>query len=152
MHYRFIGKAISIVEPWASAVVFAGKDIENRPKRLRYRGPIALHASQRWWPEDLDRKIGIPGQGSRVRLEELILSGRRRYGLPPFDAAETRGHVIGLGMLVGCLERSRSPWFGGKYGWQLAGVVPIEPVPFKGKLNLWPCRFDYRPLVPQSRP
>ncbi len=153
MRYQFSGKAISIVEPWAAAVVFAGKDIENRPKRLRYRGPVAIHASKRWWPESLDKKIRSGADGERTRLEDLIRLGRRRYGLDPFDPTETRGHIIGLGMLVDCVERSKSPWFeaGTNYGWVLAGVIPIKPIPRNGALGLWPCEFEYEPCALRPR-
>jgi hypothetical protein len=50
-------------------------------------------------------------------------------------------------MLVDCLEKSSSTWWGrGDMAWVIAGVVPIEPIPWRGKLNLWDCRFKYRPL------
>jgi len=38
-------KAISLQQPWAWAILHAGKDVENRRWNTRYRGPIAIHAS-----------------------------------------------------------------------------------------------------------
>ena len=39
-------KAISIRQPWAWAIVHAGKDIENRDWSTRYRGPVCIHAAK----------------------------------------------------------------------------------------------------------
>lgn len=37
----FRGKAITMIQPWASAIAFAGKDIENRSWYSHYRGALA---------------------------------------------------------------------------------------------------------------
>lgn len=37
-------KAITVRQPWAWAIVHAGKDIENRTQAWSYRGPLAIHA------------------------------------------------------------------------------------------------------------
>lgn len=44
-------KAISIQQPWAWAILHAGKDVENRTWRTTYRGPVAIHASKAVDPE-----------------------------------------------------------------------------------------------------
>jgi hypothetical protein len=49
-------------------------------------------------------------------------------------------------MIVDCVEKSSSPWFGGEWGWVLTGIVPIEPVFRVGALSTWDCKFKYRPL------
>ena len=51
--YHFDGKGLSIIQPWAAAIAFAGKDIENRSWRTHYRGPLAIHASGKLWKDDL---------------------------------------------------------------------------------------------------
>lgn len=39
--------AISLRQPWATAVLFFGKDVENRSLwRFKHRGPIIIHASK----------------------------------------------------------------------------------------------------------
>ncbi len=40
---QYVGKAFSTLQPWATAIAFAGKDVENRPLRTHYRGPVAIH-------------------------------------------------------------------------------------------------------------
>lgn len=39
-------KALSIRQPWAWAIVNAGKRVENRTWETRYRGPILIHAAK----------------------------------------------------------------------------------------------------------
>jgi len=38
-------RALSIRQPWAYAILHLGKDIENRPWRTNFRGPLLIHAS-----------------------------------------------------------------------------------------------------------
>ena len=37
-------KCLTICQPWAWAIVAAGKDVENRTRPTRYRGPLLIHA------------------------------------------------------------------------------------------------------------
>lgn len=142
--YKYRGKAITVIEPWASAIVYAGKDIENRNWRTHYRGPIAIHAGSKFYEGDLtDLQRQVRG-GPKKELGYWIKKGMSRYW-SEFDFADP-GHVIGIGMLVDCVDRSSSPWFQGEWGWVIQGVIPIHPVPMKGALNLWNCRFKYRPV------
>ena len=50
-------RALTVCEPFASALIFGGKNIENRQRDLRYRGPLLIHAglSLRWFtPENCE--------------------------------------------------------------------------------------------------
>lgn len=38
-------KALSIRQPWAWLILWAGKDIENRSRRFHFRGRFLIHAS-----------------------------------------------------------------------------------------------------------
>ena len=42
-------KALTVRQPWAWAIIHAGKDIENRTRNIAgdYRGPLAIHSSGR---------------------------------------------------------------------------------------------------------
>lgn len=45
-------RAISLWQPWASAIPAGLKTIETRSWSTAYRGPIAIHAAKRWtWQE-----------------------------------------------------------------------------------------------------
>jgi hypothetical protein len=109
-------KALSVRQPWAWAIIHAGKDIENRTWRTHYRGPLFIHAS-------LARhsKTGMP-RGIRSPREDALHFGA----------------IIGLVELVDVVERSRSKWFAGPLGWVIANPYRLKhPMPCKGGLGLW---------------
>ena len=39
-------KALSVRQPWAYAIIYALKDIENRGWPINYRGDILIHAAK----------------------------------------------------------------------------------------------------------
>lgn len=146
----FVGKGFSVKQPFAAAILFAGKDVENRSKRTQYRGPVAIHASavpRPDWEEQLEQRFRREAGASPQPLKRLIAAGQRRWELPTDYDPHSDGCIVGVGMLVDCVEQSSSPWYEGRdFGWVLAGVVPIEPIPWKGQVGLWNGRFAYRPL------
>ena len=38
-------KVLTVRQPWAWAILFAGKDIDNRSRSTDYRGPLMIHAA-----------------------------------------------------------------------------------------------------------
>src|SRR5262245_22156707 len=46
MHSTRLLKALSVRQPWAHAIIYGGKDVENRSWTTAVRGTIAIHASQ----------------------------------------------------------------------------------------------------------
>ena len=144
--FRFKGKALSVIQPAAAAIVFAGKDIENRSWQTHYRGPIAIHASGKLYRDDLDEVRRAVRGGPKLPLGVWINNGRRQYGLEAEDEPGC-SQFIAVAMLVDCVRKSSSPWFNGEWGWRIQGVCPIEPIPAKGTLGLWECSFKYTPLM-----
>jgi hypothetical protein len=97
-------KAISIRPQWAWAIMYAGKDIENRTWKTKIRGTIAVHASQTMSRGDYEWAL------------EKIKEIRPRAKVPAYEAM-VRGAIIGLVDVVGCQERTKSDWhFRGNYG------------------------------------
>ena len=144
-YYRFEGKAISITQPSAAAIAFAGKNIENRSWRTHYRGPLAIHASGTLFRDDLGILQRVERGGEKRSLLHWINKGRKRYGLAPEEVPQLK-QIVAIAMLTDCTRRSSSPWFNGEWGWVLEGIIPIEPIPIVGALSTWNCRFKYRPL------
>jgi hypothetical protein len=146
--FRFQGKGLSIAQPWASAIAFGGKDIENRSWRSHYRGPVAIHASGTLDKKCLDYRCRRVRGGEKRSILDWINRGREGVGLEPEGPDNIiSSHIIAIAMFVDVIEKSPSPWFVGDKGWVLQGIVPIEPIPWVGALGLWDCKFKYRPIA-----
>jgi hypothetical protein len=54
-------RVVTIRQPWAWAIVYGGKDVENRRWRTSYRGPLLIHAGQNADPdpEASTRLLGV---------------------------------------------------------------------------------------------
>lgn len=136
-------KALTILQPWAHAIVWGPKRVENRRWYTGYRGPLAIHAGKDRGemggdsPYDALRMIGCK-DGDTVFQRPLLF-----------------GHVIGRCELVNCVAMPHDldvinphvrPWFegaalmwaGGPYCLLLKDVRPIEPaIPCRGQRGLW---------------
>lgn len=121
--------ALSIRQPWAWAIINAGKDIENRSWPTKQRGLICIHASK-----------AVPPTRYLLDCYEVTrITGRDN--MPPKLADDFhRGGIIGTAEIVDCVEASESPWFFGRYGFVLANVQAVGFIPVKGALGF----FDWR--------
>lgn len=142
---QFRGKALTVKEPWASAIAYGGKNIENRDWYTHYRGPIAIHAGAKVDDEMLEHHCKQVRGGSKKKLGDWLRLGLKRHW-SDFDELVTPSHFVAIAMIVDCVDKSSSPWFRGQWGWVLEGIVPIVPIPHKGSLGLWDCKFKYKPV------
>ena len=118
-------KAITLRQPWAWAIINAGKDIENRNWKTHFRGRVAIHAAAGMTRGEYDRAC------------EYIRGANRRIRIPTYEELE-RGAIIGTVEIVDCVRGSDSPWFMGEYGFVLARPERLqEPIPCKGALSFW---------------
>jgi len=126
-------KALSIHQPWAWAILHAGKTVENRGWSTRYRGPLLIHASKT--RSSYDR--------------EATLDWEKMYAvaLPKWEELVV-GAIVGVVELVDCLPASRvdpSPWVEGPVCWVLANPRAfVEPVSYRGVQGLFEIREDLR--------
>ena len=121
-------KALSIRQPWAWAILHAGKDIENRDWRCKVRGRVLVHASKGMTFNEYDGALNFMHGVSET------------YPFPkgltlPRASALTRGALVGSVEIVDCVSASSSPWFMGTFGFVLRDPVAFkQPIPFKGAL------------------
>lgn len=130
-------KALSIRQPWAWAVLHAGKRVENRDWPTAFRGRVLLHASK-----------GC----TRGEYEEAAwaISGDARVKVPPLVELP-RGAIVGAATIYDCVSASDSPWFCGPFGFLLSHVVALpEPIPCKGALGFWDVPNTVEELVRRS--
>jgi hypothetical protein len=133
-------KVLSVRQPWAWALIFGGKDIENRSWSTKYRGPIVIHASKSLTKKEYDWFVSYVVIKAEARQLNLI-------DIPRFAELE-RGKVIGTVDLIDVVRDSESPWFEGKrawhggtytkenYGWVVTNPKPWTPLIRKGSLGL----------------
>lgn len=121
--------ALSIRQPWASLILAAGKDIENRCWSTRLRGRILIHAAKGCTRDEWT---------DAIEFAEDIIDKQISADLKTIP----RGGIIGSVEIVDCVSISDSPWFVGAFGFVLRDPQPLPFVPWKGQLGF----FD----VPES--
>jgi hypothetical protein len=112
--------ALTVRQPWAWAIIHAGKDVENRSWPTEHRGPLAVHAGKAEWR----------GDAICLMLDGIVL--------PPEDEL-IRGAVIGIVDVVDCVRNHDSPWADdGQYHWVLHNPRALSrPMPLRGQQGLF---------------
>ena len=92
---------------WAWAIIHGGKDVENRSRRTRYRGPLLIHAGHAFESEGYEAIQRLASQ-------------------PPPPAPEfIHGAIIGVVEVVDCIQGSHSEWaVAGQWHWLLRNRFP----------------------------
>src|SRR5215472_10255761 len=104
-------KILSIRQPWAYLITRGSKDIENRSWPTKYRGPFLVHASLR-----VEKKACLD------------------HGLDPTKLQT--GRVVGIAEITDGVQRHRSKWFVGPYGFVLKKRRRLQFEKRKGALGL----------------
>lgn len=119
-------KALSIQQPWAWAILCAGKDVENRDWYTNLRGRILIHAG---------KKIDKNGYCYLYHIMGLV-------AIPPINELETGG-IVGSVEIVDCVAKSESEWFSGKYGFVLKNPITMDFIPYKGALGFFEVSYNF---------
>jgi hypothetical protein len=117
-------KALTLRPHWAWFVVNGYKDIENRSWPTRLRGRIWVHASS------------SPLTKAEYERFESICRRRRIKNYPERDGFEIGG-IVGSVEIEDCVDRSRSFWFSGPYGFVLKNARKTRFKAMKGKLGFF---------------
>lgn len=131
-------KTLSVRQPWSWAIARGFKPVENRTWSTPYRGPLAIHAGQRW-------------DDSGDEALRFVVSTLRAQGSPVPPTLQDELPLSGTGLVVAVVdlvdicgdgvhgECDCGPWAAtGQMHWRLANARPLaEPVPAKGRLGLW---------------
>ena len=116
--------ALSIRQPWASLILKAGKDIENRCWPTKIRGRILIHAAKGCTRVEMEDALDFA---------EAACGTRYRGDLKSIP----RGGIIGSVEIVDCVTASASPWFVGKFGFVLRNPQPLPFRPLRGQLGFF---------------
>lgn len=134
---KFIMKAISLLQPWASLVVMGVKQFETRSWNTNYRGRILIHASKAKNKEAM-----------RLCSEEpfySVIGGLYGFYKLPFGAiiGEVTVEDTFSTISVESQIRKTNEWYygdysPGRYAWKLTSPIKFElPIPAKGSLSIW---------------
>ncbi len=154
-------KALTLTQPWATAVALGSKRIETRSWSTSYRGPIAIHAAKGYGVYDL-----LHYSSAWNWIGAMWETGVRFGNGPTFEDVLPFGAIVATAMLVDCrrtdsftvaeLDTPRQPSNGesvhlykwterqmgdfalGRFGFVLDDIQRIEPpIPYRGALGLW---------------
>lgn len=119
-------RAISLWQPWATAIAVGVKRVETRHWETRYRGPLAIHAAKHW---DADQKEFASVERALGRLPARIPLGAIIATATLVDCRSTDEAAL----LVGAVERIYGNYTPGRFAWFLENVVALpEPIAYRG--------------------
>lgn len=133
-------KALTIWQPWASAIPAGLKLYETRCWKTNYRGPVAIHASK-------TQPKAVFEQGRHLVAQLLSTPYMRNFDAIP------QGCIVAFATLVDCIptEDIRKELYGqeimwgdysdGRYAWRLQNIEAIVPYPYTGGQRLWNASF-----------
>ena len=138
-------RALTVRQPWAGAIMWFGKDVENRTRPMSYRGPLLIHAI-----------LYEPDWHDFLTVRDIAMQP-----VEWTDARRARGVLLGTVEVTGChhaedcgardtrdglrhLWRYCSPWrMPDQYHITLADPRPLpEAIPCRGALGLWRLTGD----------
>jgi hypothetical protein len=130
-------RAISIKQPWAWAILYAGKRVENRSREVP-------------WSSAIGTTVLIHASAEVTTTEYLDASRFIRSvtgGYPPDRAMIERGGIVGKCRIWGtrtlgqvnrlCNDKGTRDWAFGPICILLDEVVELPFVPCKGRQGLW---------------
>lgn len=152
-------RVLSLMQPYATAIVQGPKRIENRPRVIFYPKDgsewVGIHASLRWYGDQLP---GVSRAEWLTRLLELWPSLENLLLQP---AKMPRGAIIGVARFTGVhtydasdpglrgyCEAAHGPWAFGPVCYTIDRAAPVgEPFPCRGHLGLWDAPVEALPRL-----
>lgn len=131
--------ALTVRQPWAWAIIHAGKYVENRSWSTAYRGPLAIHAGKSYDYEG--------GRTLERRGFDLLVD------MPG-------GAIIGVVDVVACIHVTarQNQWLHRPWGdpdcwhWLLKNPRPLStPIPCRGFQGLWQAPVEAERFVRLGR-
>lgn len=115
--------ALTLRQPWATAVRDLGKRVENRswqPPEHVVGQIIAIHAGKTFDERGADWIAARTGRMTTTRNVPM-------------------GAVVALARLAQVVTKGAPEdfWFSGPYGWYFDDVIELDPIPCGGRRQLW---------------
>jgi len=146
-------KALTLYHPWAMFIETGWKEVETRDWYTAYRGPLAIHASKHYTPQEAFAYADI------VRFVHVV--SPEDYSFPAIK--ESMGCVVAICRLSHCvpaqyvesvcrkfkdgpfepkhgwrIEKAMGNYEAGRWAWILRDVMAVDPpIPARGYQKLW---------------
>jgi ASCH domain len=127
-------KALTLWQPWATAISLGLKQYETRTWFVGYRGELAIHAAKK----PITKEIVSFFQKHYPAWENLLNLAERQ-----------KGCIVATCNLIDCIEMDDSliaqqpplelifgNWQVGRYAWKLDNLQPVKAIPFSGSQGL----------------
>lgn len=127
-------RALSLWQPWASAIALGIKTVETRSWSTKYRGTLLIHATQRFPREALEfarMEAEVGRLPERLPLGAVVAVATLATVQPAMECVPSFSPEASIERLYG----DYSP---GRWGWVLRDVRALpEPIPASGGQGLW---------------
>jgi len=147
-------KALSIKPPWAYYIIYGipyGISVDNGDgmTSIKDSGKVIIKdIENRDWPLlawfKIPQRIQVHVSKRDDPIKGVLQFCVGKLGLPAFSiimSYSTRlphGAIIGEVDITGCVLKSDSPWFVGRYGFTLANPIAYEkPIPCRSRLGFF---------------
>jgi hypothetical protein len=122
-------RALTVRQPWATAITHEGKDVENRTWSTNIRGRLLIHAA------------ASPDRAAGTHPAPTSHQHHNPDGQPPRGVILGTVHLVSVHHAQDCQRGSAlcSAWaMPGLFHWVLATPRPLQkPVPARGALGFW---------------
>jgi hypothetical protein len=135
-------KAISLRQPWANAVLYLGKVVENRRWNTNFRGEFLIHAAKGMTEDEFhdaaDFCEDVLGVARCYEIEAAFGRGEK----PTHELL--RGGIVGRARLVDVVPPREE--------FMLGGVAPHYPEPLREHAWHWHMREQFGFVLAHIRP
>jgi len=136
-------RGLTLHQPWAALLVIGEKRLETRPRRISYRGWVAIHASKA--PVGV---LHVDGAQAALERHGLSLDSLPRGAVLAVGKLEAVAPVEDVALVVGrAIQAGRWPRdelrFGdfspGRWAWHFTTMLVLSrPYPLRGMQGLFP--------------
>lgn len=123
--------ALSLHQPYASAIAYKLKGYETRSWRTKYRGELLIHAAKsfpRYARQFAEEEVALGRIPSRLPFGGIVCKVELLDCLPTEEAS----------LEISALERHYGDYSPGRFAWKLKLLrVFEEPIPYRGAQGLF---------------
>jgi hypothetical protein len=136
-------KVLSMIQPWATLLVHGETLYETRSWKTRYRGPLAIHASQKVDKQvckhELIRSLlAKNGYTEQTLPTGFILATSELTNCYQVIEANNMSAILDCGQAVTGDDFLLGDYSAGYFAWEIVSFRLLKPyIPAKGKLGLW---------------